>query len=87
MSTRPLSLPSELSETALTVAQLAESLYPGITYDYARPISWDTLVRERGIEPNGRFVWLYPKGSIFGFPAPLTREAALDLGRLSLSLK
>jgi hypothetical protein len=90
MGEKMLNLPSEdyCAANGWTVGDVAERLYPGITYDTARPISWDKIVRDRGIEPNGRYVWLYPKnGTIRGFPAPLTQEAALDLGKLALGLR
>ena len=85
-----LNLPTEdfCAANGYTVGDIANRLYGGVTFDTARPISWDKAVRERGIEPNGRFVWLYPDGGpMCGFPAPLTQEAALDLGKLTLGLR
>lgn len=72
-------LPSETELEHETVGELAARLYPDITFDYALPQSWVDIVRDRGFDPRGKVVWGYPKGSLHGFPLPLTWEAAISL--------
>tara|TARA_R110002167_G_scaffold19972_6_gene73217 strand:+ start:548 stop:847 length:300 start_codon:yes stop_codon:yes gene_type:complete len=64
-----------------TKADLVQEIYGNeLTIDYALPLDW---VRQWGTDQRGvltgfnpipHFVWAYPKGFIFGFPAPLTIE-------------
>ena len=60
-----------------TVSELAEAKYPGRTYDTALPIQWVKQMQERGFDPVGNFVALYPKpeDQMLGFyMAPITPE-------------
>ena len=67
----------------MTVESLAEDIYPNTTYDTALPHEWVMQIRTfTGGDPDrdptrwpARCVFGYPKGSIFGRPLPLTREA------------
>ncbi|MEA3639954.1 MAG: hypothetical protein VBE63_08420 [Lamprobacter sp.] len=71
----------------ISVGELAEAIYPGITIDTARPISWDDAMQARGISTRGRFVWGYtPDDTLSGRPLPLTLEAMLDLAAISVFL-
>ena len=54
-----------------TVAQAAERLYPGMTYDCALPQEWVDAGRCHAI---GHVIWGYPKGSIFGMPMAITEH-------------
>ena len=73
-----------------TKAYLVQEIYGNeLTIDYALPLDWlrqwavdaqkeRSAMREHtgfeGFNPVPHFVWAYPKGFIFGFPAPLTVE-------------
>lgn len=73
-----------------TKADLVQEIYGNeLTIDYALPLDWvrqwETDQREKrsekkehagfkGFNPVPHFVWAYPKGITFGFPAPLTVE-------------
>ena len=57
-----------------TVGQAAERMYPDVTYDTALPQTWVDAHLNDGTEVLGHFVWLYPSGSRFGMPAPITVE-------------
>lgn len=65
-------------------AELAEQRYPGMTFDCALPQDWvDSLKAGFSDLVIGHFVWLYPEGSVFGIPAPVTVQGdviALNLG-------
>lgn len=61
-----------------TKGDVAEELYgsQGITYDTALPQSFINNARSiLGIEVASMFVWIYPKGNLFGKPGPLTDQA------------
>lgn len=47
----------------------------GYAYDMSLPQSFVDGLREGVQTPDLRFVWVYPAGSVFGLPAPLTLEA------------
>lgn len=57
--------------------------YCGISemeYDTALPQDWfENFHLVTGFSPVGTVVWLYPEGSIFGEPYPVTEEAAEEL--------
>jgi hypothetical protein len=64
-----------------TKADLVQEIYGNeLTIDYALPLDWvrqwetDQRGVLKGFNPVPHFVWAYPKGFIFGFPAPLTVE-------------
>lgn len=79
------SLPSkaDLAARRATVGTIAEELYGGQVFDYARPVDWDNQMRAQGFDPSGLVVWLYPERSVFGMPAPLSQEAYDALQRLN----
>lgn len=60
----------------ITVRELADRVYEGLTYDTALPQPWvDRYVHE--FDVRGKVVWGYGKGfNAFGYPFPLTKEAA-----------
>jgi len=63
------------NEDGLTVDQLAQRWYPDTTYDTALPQTWVQSMQERGLDPRGHFVTMYPKDTgPFGYMAPITRE-------------
>jgi len=72
-------LPSEADIGSKTTGDLAAELYPSMTYDTALPQPWVDRMADRGVDVRGRFVWGYPKGTLAGFPFPLTLEAAIDV--------
>lgn len=57
----------------MTVGEMAELKYPGETYDTALPQQWVDKMRERGFDPRGHFVTLYPKSGL-AYMAPITDE-------------
>lgn len=61
-----------------TVGELANGIYPDITFDHSLPQPWlDAVTKETGTYLAGQVVWGYPKGhTTFGYPLPLTVEAA-----------
>lgn len=64
-------------------AELAEQRYPGMTFDCALPQGWVDQVNQQVSNVVGHFVWLYPKGNLFGIPAPVTELGdviAMNLG-------
>lgn len=64
-------------------AELAQRRYPGITFDCALPQGWVDEMSAKVENIIGHFVWLYPEGSLFGQPAPVTELGdviALNLG-------
>lgn len=78
---------AELADLHISVGDLAKAIYPSITIDTARPISWGDAMQARGISTRGRFVWGYiPEDTLSGRPLPLTLEAMLDLAALSVFL-
>ena len=62
-----------------TKAELAQAVYPDIAHDTALPQPWVDECQQRGFDPRPCFVWGYPKGSVFGCPLPLTKEAAREI--------
>lgn len=67
-----------------TVASLAESRYPGRTFDTALPQGWVNNMTNRGFDPRGHFVTLYPTGSMLGFyMAPITDEGVEMAARVA----
>ena len=56
-----------------TVGELAEQCYSGMTYDTALPQQWVDKMADRGFDPRGHFVTLYPNGGI-AYMAPITAE-------------
>jgi len=69
-----LSLTSQERIMSETVGQAAERMYPDVTFDTALPQTWVDAHQDDGTEVLGHFVWLYPSGSTFGMPAPITVE-------------
>lgn len=63
----------------ITKGELAKQVYPHTTFDTALPQGWVDGCQELGFDPRTKFVWLYPEGSVVGYPAPLYLEAAQDL--------
>lgn len=63
-------------KTAQSVGDLAEEIYgsKGITFDYALPQKWVDLAERNGFDVRSNFVWIYPKGSLFGQPGPITAK-------------
>lgn len=58
-----------------TVEDRAKTWYPDKTFDTALPQQWVNRMQERGFDPRGHFVTMYPTGSMLGFyMAPITRE-------------
>jgi hypothetical protein len=56
-----------------TVTDVANQIYPGITYDTALPQSWVNTMADRGFDVRGHFVTLYPKDSV-AYMAPITDQ-------------
>ena len=54
-----------------TVTDVADQIYPGVTYDTALPQPWVNIMRDRGFDVRGHFVSLYPDG-MFCYMAPIT---------------
>ena len=54
-----------------TVGRAAERLYPDETFDPALPQDWVNALYNRGFDPIGHFVTLYPKGKP-AYIAPIT---------------
>ena len=52
---------------------LAEELYPDVTFDCALPQDWVNKMTDRGFDPRGHFVTLYPKDSV-SYMAPITED-------------
>ena len=52
-------------------SDLARARYGSQCFDCALPQSWVDLMADRGIDPRGHFVWLYPAGNVFGYAAPI----------------
>lgn len=59
--------------TTVTVYELAEKIYPGVTFDSALPQAWVDAMQDRGFDVRGHFVTLYPKEGI-SYMAPITRQ-------------
>ena len=57
----------------MTVTEIAEQTYPGVTFDTALPQPWVNLMAERGFDVRRNFVTLYPKVSV-AYMAPITAE-------------
>lgn len=58
-----------------TVEELAEAKYPGRTYDTALPQLWVDKMNNRGFDPRGHFITMYPGGSAMAaYMAPITPE-------------
>ena len=76
-----INLPHENDLIAMpnSVREMAEKLYPGVTYDTALPQGWVNEMQALGFDPRGQVIWLYPNGLLAGQPAPLTAEAMLEL--------
>lgn len=72
-----------LEKDRKTVGELAEQLYPGMTYDTSLPQEWVNYCTARVFDPRGQVVWLYPDRDLLGIPAPLTQEAMLNLCALA----
>ena len=68
-----------------TVGQAAERMYPDVTFDTALPQTWVDAHQDDGNEVLGHFVWLYPSGSTFGMPAPITVEGVQMMYRPDFS--
>lgn len=67
-----------LKLNAPTKGEIAEKLYGNLTYDIALPngfISEMVEFNHTVPEITLSFVWIYPPGSTFGEPAPLTLKA------------
>jgi len=59
----------------MTVDDLAKACYPNKTFDTALPQQWVNRMQDRGFDPRGHFVTLYPTGSMLGFyMGPITPE-------------
>ena len=52
-------------------SDLARARYGAQTFDCALPQSWVDSMAARGIDARAHFVWLYPAGDIWGYPAPI----------------
>lgn len=67
-----------------TIKELADALYPGVTWDPALPQDWIEEQRTRGWEPVGAVVWGYSPyfNTLDGIPMPLTLEASEELMEL-----
>ena len=50
---------------------LAEKRFKGMSFDCALPQQWVNEMQSRGVNVLPHFVWLYPRGDIFGHPAPI----------------
>jgi hypothetical protein len=59
-----------------TVSERAKRLYPGQTFDIALPLTWVKNMKERGFNPVGHFVALYPEknNGMSYYMAPVTEE-------------
>lgn len=58
-----------------TVQELAEETYPGQTFDTALPQQWVNRMQDRGFDPRGHFVTVYPTSNMLGFyMGPITQE-------------
>lgn len=67
-----LAIDREERGCCITTSQLAEILYPGITFDSTLPQLWVDDWAAKGIEVRGHFVWGYPYDSALGgIPLPL----------------
>ncbi len=58
----------------MTKQEAAKERYSGQTFDYALPREWVVFMEQKGYSVVPNFVWLYPKGSIWGEPGPITEE-------------
>lgn len=61
----------------MTVTDLANTMYPDRTYDTALPHQWVQRMRDRGFEPVGHFVTLYPQegqNTLGFYMAPITPQ-------------
>lgn len=70
-----------------TKGELAERLYPGVTFDTALPQPWVNECQALGFDPRPGFVWGFPAGLIWGTPLPLTAEAWKNAPREMLQLE
>lgn len=61
----------------VTKGYFAEEKYGsrGITFDSSLPQDFVDKALREGYNVLPHFVWIYPKGSVFGEPGPLTNEA------------
>ena len=59
----------------MTLNQLADQIYPGVTFDTALPQQWVNRMADRGFDVRRNFVTLYPKSkAAFPYMAPITTE-------------
>lgn len=74
-----------LTTTPRSKAELAEQMYPGLTYDCSLPQWWVDDVQGLGFceHPAGIFVWGYAEGDTMGAPWPLTVEAVQVLTKIA----
>ena len=59
--------------------QIAERMYPGVTFDVALPQPWVDMMQELiypKVEVPPHFVWGYPEGNMGGIPLPISTEGA-----------
>ena len=70
---------ADLETRQVSITQLAESIYPDLTFDTALPQDWVNAMTQSGFDPRGQVVWGYPPRCSFGQPYPLTLEAILAL--------
>lgn len=71
----------------MTVTEAAEARYPGRTFDTALPQQWVNRMTERGFDPLGHFVTLYPTGNMVGFyMAPIT-DAGVEMAARVASME
>ena len=48
-----------------------------LNYDYAIPQDvFEDIAKKTGKNPSGHVVWIYPDGTIFGGPTPVSQEGA-----------
>lgn len=69
-----------------TVDELAKARYPDKTFDTALPLNWAKRMRERGFEPVGHFVAMYPEPGdhLLGFyMAPITPQGTEMAARVA----
>lgn len=50
---------------------LAKNRFQGMSFDCALPQQWVDEMQAKGVNVLPHFVWLYPRGDIFGRPAPI----------------
>lgn len=64
--------------------KIAERELDRMTYDTALPQDWvDTVLERINLNPVGHVVWVYPQGSIFGYPQAIDIFGDVVLGRLA----